>query len=340
MNTEPIRSKQLQEALRVFVAEQKRRKDTGQEYVTNEALGKAMGYSNGSLISQYLNDGKPFKGNLPQFEGALSKYLCFSERSEDFHENRTIPLINPKRYVPTSISQDIYNMIDYCRLMKGICILHGEAGTGKTMGAGQYVRDNKGFAHLIRVEEGRIRKREIIVALAKILGVKDAKNAAERYERIREKLHKGQKALIFDEAHRFPIQTLEFLRDLAEDREDEEGVVQDGAGVVLIGNSKVSKFISNVKRDDMEQFRNRSHLDREYLRKQITLDDIRLVFPYLAENGMEKELYALWKVSSRQVWGLRGAVTIYNHAANSGDVSLGSLKKVSRQFKIGIIEEE
>ena len=332
------RNPQLQMALREFIAVQEGKKNREEEYIMNRDIGIALGYGDGATISQYINDNTPFKPNLARFEAALASYLDFGKKAKSFEEKRAVSIVDKSIYVPTSISQDIYNMIDYCILTKGLCILHGEAGIGKTTGAKKYVKDNKGAAYFIRIQEGRTRKREIIAAIAKAFNIKDAKNDAERYNKIRKVLHRSQKVFIFDEAHRFPLQTLEFIRDLAETIEDENGNELEGAGVVLIGNSKVAKFIQNLKRDDMEQFRSRS-FDREYLRKQTTLDDVRLVFPYLANNDMERELKALYNISALQSRGLRGAVELYNHAANSGgDVSLEALREISRMFNVGIID--
>lgn len=327
----------LLNSLKAFLAEQEAKKKAGEAFVTQAAMGKAMTYTNGSMISQYLSD-EPFKGNLPLFENRLAAYLGFESKAEEFAEKpNNLKPINERFYVPTSISEDIYNAIEYCRLMTGISILHGDAGVGKTMAAKKYVRENKGAAIYIKAKEGCILRREVIVELADKLGVKDAKNPAERYHLIREKLHKARKVIIFDEAHRFPLQTLEFIRDLAEDEDDENENIRDGAGVVLIGNTKVSKWIKNVKREDMEQFRNRMIWEGHYLRKNTTLDDVRLVFTYLTENGMEKELEALWKISALQTWGLRGAVKIYNNAVNTGDVSYEGLLKACAASKIGIM---
>lgn len=326
----------LRDTLAAFVAEEKEKKNKGQSYTTQSAIGVAMGYSNGSIISQYLG-AKPFPGNLALFEERLAGYLGFEATAVDFAEKPgRLQLIDTRSYAPTSVSEQIYKAIEYCRLMKGISILHGDAGVGKTMAARQYVKSNKGAAIYLKVQEGRTNRREIIVAITEALGVKDARNPAERYQKIREKLHKARKVLIFDEAHRFPLQTLEFIRDLAEDEEDESGSMLDGAGIVLIGNTKVVKFIRNFKREDMEQFRNRMIWDGRYLRQNTTLDDVKLVFPYLAENGMNKELEMLWKISAQQVWGLRGAVNTYNNAVNAGDVSYDGLLKACTTSNIGI----
>ena len=338
MNSDITRNPQLQDALRAYIATENEKRDRGEEYIMNKDIGIALGYRDGATISQYINDDAPFKPNLTRFETALAEYLRFGERVEEFAKNRTVAVVDKGAYVATSVSQDIYNMIDYCRITKGLCVLHGEAGIGKTTGAKQYVKDNKGAAYFIRIQEGRTRKRELIAAIAKAVGVKEAKNDAERYTKTRKILHRGERVFIFDEAHRIPLATLEWIRDLAETIEDENGNELEGAGVVLIGNSKVAKFIQNLKREDMEQFRSRS-FDREYLRRQITPNDVRLVFSYLAENGMEKELKALYNISALQSRGLRGAVELYNHAANSGgDVSLKALKEISRMFNVGIID--
>ncbi|MFV0401703.1 MAG: AAA family ATPase [Oscillospiraceae bacterium] len=318
-----------------FLQGEAAKRENGWDSMTQADLGKALGFTSGSVISSYVKGA--YQGNITSLEKKLENFFSFSEKQAAFQDKpQQLQAVKPRDYVPTSISENIYQAIEYCRLMKGISILHGDAGVGKTMAARKYVRDNKGFALYLKAREGCINRREVIVAVADALGVKDARNGKERYRLIREKLDKAHKVIIIDEAHRLPARTLEFLRDLAEDDEDGEEIME-GAGIVFIGNTKVVNFIKNVKRDDMEQFRNRMIWDGRYMRKDTTLEDVKLVFPYLAESGMDKELQALWTISSKQVWGLRGAVIIYNNAVNAGDVSYNGIVKACAASNIGLI---
>ena len=45
---------------------------------------------------------------------------------------KAAPYLPVLEYIPTSISEDVYNAICYCQMERGMVILHGDAGIGKT----------------------------------------------------------------------------------------------------------------------------------------------------------------------------------------------------------------
>ena len=66
--------------------------------------------------------------------GGVSRTAVEHEQAQD----KAITYGSTQDYIPTSISEDIYNLIRYCQLAKGIAIAHGDAGIGKTKAARQY----------------------------------------------------------------------------------------------------------------------------------------------------------------------------------------------------------
>ena len=71
--------------------------------------------------------------------------MCISDRAEA----EKAPYLSAG-YVPTSVSEDVYKAIQYCQLERGIVVLHGDAGIGKTRGAARFVQDNPANAIYIR----------------------------------------------------------------------------------------------------------------------------------------------------------------------------------------------
>lgn len=45
-------------------------------------------------------------------------------------------------YIPTTISEEAYKLIRYCQLEKGIVVIDGDAGIGKTKAAAKFLQDN------------------------------------------------------------------------------------------------------------------------------------------------------------------------------------------------------
>ncbi len=124
--------------LREFLDAENVKRDQNKPHVSQAALGKTLGYTSGSPLSQYLSG--TWRGNITEMEEKLTNYFTFAERKEAFAEKSgELQPIDRFAYLPTSISKRVYEAIEYCRLMKGISVLHGDAGIGKTMAAMKYI---------------------------------------------------------------------------------------------------------------------------------------------------------------------------------------------------------
>ena len=94
---------------------------------------------NKAIISQWLRG--QYTGDIAGVEQALEEYLRTAVEHEQARET-ALPMVATQDYIPTSISEDVYKMIKYCQLERGIMIAHGDAGIGKTKAAQKFVRDN------------------------------------------------------------------------------------------------------------------------------------------------------------------------------------------------------
>lgn len=75
-------------------------------------------------------------------------------------------------YVPTSISSQVYEIINNCHLLGGLAVACGDAGIGKTQAALKYERDHASNCIYIYVPPCMKSSNSIIKAIGKKLGVR------------------------------------------------------------------------------------------------------------------------------------------------------------------------
>ena len=98
-----------------------------------------MGISQ-TALSQYRRSMYD-NGDISALESKLEEFFK-AQDEQDASTEKALPYKPIQDYIPTSISEDVYKLIRYCQLEKGMVIIHGDAGIGKTKGAEKFVRDN------------------------------------------------------------------------------------------------------------------------------------------------------------------------------------------------------
>ncbi|MFV0351713.1 MAG: AAA family ATPase [Oscillospiraceae bacterium] len=314
----------LQERLRAYVAE-----------VGNQSKAAANIGINKTIISLYINSNygpaSDFgKGDLVGTEAKLAEYFLIQDARAQ-HPTRTSPSrIEDGRYVPTTISEQVYKAIRYCQLEKGIMMLHGDSGIGKTMGAGQYVRDNPSTAIYISVTPTTGALSRFIRALAQKLRIAESRNQWAMVEEIQAKLRGSNKVLIIDEAQNLKYTTMEEIRDwTTPDPID----FTPGIGIVLIGNPEMHRRMSRGRYSDRyDQQENRCR-PMPLSRRQITKDDVKKIFPGLDNPEHDAEASYLLAVC-RSKCGIRNATHIWNDAVNAKDISSKRLQGIAQGMGI------
>ena len=111
-------------------------KETG---VSQAKLAPMMNLS-GAVLSQYRRSVYD-KGDVEDVERKIREFFQIKEeqaenikKAESFSAART--------YADITVSESIYKMIRYCQLEKGIVVIDGDAGIGKTKAATKFLRDN------------------------------------------------------------------------------------------------------------------------------------------------------------------------------------------------------
>lgn len=238
-----------------------------------------------------------------------------------------------REYVPTSISEDVYQLIKYCQLEKGMVVIHGDAGIGKTKGAEKFARENPASTIYIQATPSSGTLKSTLKLLARALKLPESRTNLDLIMDIREKLEGTQKVIIIDEAQHLKLTALEEIRTLS-DASPITG--HSGTGIVLIGNTEVYNRMTGKQEARFAQLFSRIRMNRYYSTQRVVAEDMRKLFPLLAEKERKQELEFLHGISQSK-WGIRGAVNVYNNAVNNENITYKGLYSMARAMGIGIL---
>ena len=118
-----------------------------ENYLKTEGLSQAkaalaLGMS-AAVLSQYRRSIYD-KGDIGEVEKKLEEFFRIKEEQAE-NTKKAEPFRTTQGYIPTSISESAYKLIRYCQLEKGIVVIDGDAGIGKTKAAAKYLQDNPAF---------------------------------------------------------------------------------------------------------------------------------------------------------------------------------------------------
>ncbi len=302
----------------------------GVKKVSQAKVAPLIGVSQ-TALSQWRNC-KYDKGNIEELESKIQEFFKLQEEQATIIEKK-LPFINIQDYIPTSISEEIYQLIQYCHVEKGMAVAHGDAGIGKTKGACQYAKENPSSTIYIQATPSTGTLSNILKLLARALRISESKNKLDLMQDIRAKLEVSNKVIIIDEAQHLKYAALEEIRTLS----DPNIITGDaGTGIVLIGNTEVfDRMLGKQEARFAQQF-SRIRMNRHYATSQVVIDDIKLLFPALTERNMKKEIEFLHGISQSK-WGVRGAVNVYNNAVNNENINYDGLFDMARGMGIGIL---
>lgn len=301
------------------------------EQGVSQARAAAMMGVSQTALSQYrrsLYD----NGDVAALEGKLEEFFRAQEEQAASNE-KALPYRPIQDYIPTSISEDVCKMIRYCQLEKGMVIIHGDAGIGKTKGAERFVRENPAASVYIQATPSIGTLGNLLKVTARALRVPESRSKLDLMLAIREKLEGTNKVIIIDEAQHLQLRALEEIRAWA----DPNPITgQPGIGIALIGNTEVYTRMVGKQEARFAQLFSRIRMNRYYSTSRVTTEDVKALFPRLAEEGQDKELEFLHGIC-RSKWGVRGAVNVYNNAVNNEDISYKGLYGMARNMGIGLI---
>ena len=264
-------------------------------------------------------------------ESKLNEFFKILDERKLLPSQMSPARIKPGEYKPTSVSEHIYKTIRYCQLERGITIVHGDSGIGKTMAAVKFVRDNPTSAVYIEVSPITGVLSRFVKLVAKALRIPESRDLGQLVEEIINKLRGSNIVLIVDEAQHLKYMAMEEIRNWTQ-FDPISGM--PGVGIVLIGNPQIYTKMQGKNSDLHEQQFNRSR-PLSYRRSDISREDIQLIFPGLGSGQMEKETDFLLSVCRSQ-WAIRNATYIWNDAVNGKNTSFEHLRRIAQSRNINV----
>lgn len=277
-------------------------------------VAKAIGYT-AAVISLYLKG--EYSGNIQGIEDKLNEFFNNLEAAENL-KSKSIGV----DYVPTSISQSVYETIRLCHLKGGLAMEAGDAGIGKTMACRQYCRDYQNSAIYVTVNPCLATVSAFLKSLCRELKISTSGRKDDMWFDISDALRGDRKVIIVDEAQHLPIKTIETLRAFFDGNPE--------IGVCLVGNIETVTNTGKSK-ESFAQIRNRTKLTEIRHTYQISENDIKLLFPTLANS--KKEIQFLLQIA-RSTQGIRGAMNIYSNALDNDNTSYDGLIAMAKYMKI------
>lgn len=296
---------ELQAKIAQYLEDEKKKGVGG---VTQIQVGRQLGFTNGSPVSSYIKG--DYKGDVLNLEAGLREFFRNLEEKDE-HEAQSASIEFSYEYVPTTVSQKVYNAIRYCHLVKGIVAVIGESGIGKTMAAEKYAMEHPTSCVYLEVSHSNSSVRNFLRSLCRELGLADNGSVYDMRLAAQSRLIGMNKVLILDEAQNLPFNTIEEIRNWSERKKMS---TVEGVGIVLMGNGDVEKRMNDDKKCARQ--RNRRRFTVRCETADTTIDDVRQLFPMFAAPEQKRELDFIFKVC-RSDLGIRGAVYIYLGAADA-----------------------
>lgn len=300
-------------------------KSTG---ISQKKLAQESGVSQ-TAMSQWLR-GIYDKGSPAEVESKLREYFRAKEARDAVNE-QAAPYLPDTGYVPTTISEDVYKGIKFAQLERGMVVLHGDAGIGKTEGAKKFLRDNPHNTILLTVTPTTGSLNCVIKLLARALGAAELRSRMDTMLGIRSKLAGTNKVIVIDEAQHLKLPALEELRMLTD---DDITTGTPGNGVALIGNTEVYGRMMGRQQAQFAQLFSRIKMNRSYTTRKVKKEDIRALFPRLTEESRTKELEFLHSIAQGP-WGVRGAKTVYSNSVHHEDITYDGLYGMAVHLGVG-----
>ena len=258
-----------------------------------------------------------YEGRVDKVFKQLKDYFEIKRKSENLAKNLSTD------YVETSVSNEIYQILNICQVKGNLAVICGDAGIGKTKAAVRYRKDHPTTCISITMNTCSTSIKSLLRMIAAQLNVSAARSNDEIWLAVTEKLSDGM-MLIVDEAQFLTFSQLEVLRSFSDYFENRGNTF----GVALVGNHEILGTMGS-RHNEYAQIINRCEITRTYRAANVLRSDIQMLFPAIAEN--EKEIDFLWSVS-KSIHSIRGAVKLYNTARQGGNCTYDGLVAAAEDY--------
>lgn len=291
------------------------------------SASKALGNADISASTMSSIRTGTYKGTVDKMFSRISSFLEIKDENSKVYKHIG--------YVPTSISESIYENIRTAHI-SGVCVMvTGDAGIGKSMAAMQYHATHPDNSVIVTAVEPKTTKSAMLEILASELGIDLSETRRAMYsQKILSELHDGM-VIIVDEAQNFRFDAIDTLRGFADHfRNKNLGTV----GIVCMGNDTFRQQFFGKSGIGKEQVWNRFVERPKYETKNIRFSDIELLFPELAKKGMKDELKFLYGIALSPKEDIRSAVhlftTVYNR--KNGNCTIEMLEKQAKRMQVDV----
>lgn len=268
---------------------------------------KALGQS-GSTLSDIRNC--KYRGDVRKFFADLESYL-------DLKREQRSRIYKGTDYVPTSVSEYMYQVVRGVHIAGECEIITGDTGVGKSRTITKYAADYPENTIVVTPTYADSSVIGIMKLIASQLGISGLNRLHDLNSAVLSRLHDGM-LIIIDEAQHLKFPAIDHLRSVSDIFTDRGETM----GVCFVGNPSFMRHFDEKKIAVTGQVFNRANL-RPYIKSaDIKIEDIKLLFPEL--EGKKAEIKFLLAIAQTNGEGIRRAVNFYKTAynVNGGNVDI------------------
>ena len=259
-----------------------------------------------------------YEGDVEEQFKKISDYLGVKEELKNTY--------SPLKYVSTSISEQIYDIIRVCHTKGGLSIVSGDAGIGKTKAINKYASDHPTNSFVITMNPCMTGVKTLLSIIADAIGSEHPYSIPKLYSAIQNRLSDGM-ILIFDEAQHMTLKDIEVLRSFSDYFDN----IGQTLGICFVGNPETI-YRMGVKKAEFAQIANRAKQMKIYSTSDIKRSDIEKLFPVLA--GHEKEIDYLYSIAQTRQ-SIRGMVNLFSNAWDNENITFEGLTAMAEFMEMG-----
>lgn len=278
---------------------------------------KALGQS-GSTISDIRNC--KYRGDVRQFFKDFSSYLTLKDEKKS-------RIYKELDYVPTSVSEYMYQVIRGVHIAGECEIITGDTGVGKSRTITKYAADYPENTIVVKASYAESSIIGILRAIAAELGINGLNRLHDLNAAVLSRLHDGM-LIIIDEAQHLKFPAIDHLRSLSDIFTDRGETM----GVCFVGNPSFMRHFDDRKLPVTGQVFNRANIRPYIAASDVKLEDVRLLFPELVSQKKNAEIKFLCAVAQTNGECIRRAIKFYRTAYNmdGGDVTIERLAELAQ----------
>lgn len=284
---------------------------------------KSLGVSN-STISDIRNC--KYRGDVEKFFTDFASYMKLKKEQK----SRIYKGIG---YVPTSVSEYMYQVIRGVHIAGDCEIITGDTGVGKSRTIIKYASDYPENTIVVTPTYADSSVIGIMKLIAAQLGISGLNRLHDLNAAVLSRLHDGM-LIIIDEAQHLKFPAIDHLRSISDMFTDRGETM----GICFVGNPSFMRHFDEKKLPVTGQVFNRANL-RPYIKAaDIKIEDIRLLFPELSAEKKTAEIKFLYAIAQTNGEGIRRALNFYKTAYNmdGGNVGIERLAELAQMGNLRI----